>query len=300
MTKDNKNYDLIFGRDGIDQIRTDYINGMSYRELYVKYNITSHSWLKKALNGIIRSRSESAKVAFIKYPNAHKHTEESKAKLREAHIKYMKEHPENTAWRKRNKPSYPEQCFIKYLTDRGYDKKYRIEREKSFFPYYADFAFLDIHLVVEIDGSQHISDPVRVENDKKKDELLNSLGWKVIRYTEHTVKYRWDLIDETLLLDNHKRIEEHSVVGIYRIPGGYKKVKRDENGYSEKQKEAFLRNRKCEWPDKNTLLTLIKSKSFTEIGRMYGGVDGNAVKKWCKHYGLPHLRSEIKKMYPSG
>lgn len=40
---------------------------------------------------------------------------------------------------------------------------------------------------------------------------------------------------------------------------------------------------------------LIRIKSFSEIGRDYG-VDGNSVKKWCKSYSLPTLKSEINKI----
>lgn len=43
--------------------------------------------------------------------------------------------------------------------------------------------------------------------------------------------------------------------------------------------------RKVNWPSKEELQTLIKEKSFVEIGRSYG-VSDNAVRKWCKYYGL--------------
>lgn len=54
--------------------------------------------------------------------------------------------------------------------------------------------------------------------------------------------------------------------------------------------------RKTERPSKDELLELIKTKSFTEIGRIYN-VSDNAIRKWCKSEGLPHLKSEIKKLY---
>ena len=52
--------------------------------------------------------------------------------------------------------------------------------------------------------------------------------------------------------------------------------------------------RKVEWPSREVLKQLIRTKSFSEIGRDYG-VDGNSVKKWCKSYSLPALKSEINK-----
>lgn len=46
-------------------------------------------------------------------------------------------------------------------------------------------------------------------------------------------------------------------------------------------------------PSKEELLKLIKTKSFLEIGRIYG-VSDNAIRKWCKLYGLPYRRKDIK------
>ena len=58
---------------------------------------------------------------------------------------------------------------------------------------------------------------------------------------------------------------------------------------------ASLQSRKVTRPNKDTLLDLVLSKSFEEVGRTYG-VSGNAIKKWCKAYNIPHLRSELKKL----
>lgn len=50
-----------------------------------------------------------------------------------------------------------------------------------------------------------------------------------------------------------------------------------------------------ERPSKEELLELIKTKSFLEIGRIYN-VSDNAVRKWCKSYGLPYRKKDIKEM----
>ena len=39
---------------------------------------------------------------------------------------------------------------------------------------------------------------------------------------------------------------------------------------------------------------MIRTLTFTEIGRTYG-VSDNAVKKWCDVYNLPRKKSDIKK-----
>lgn len=49
-------------------------------------------------------------------------------------------------------------------------------------------------------------------------------------------------------------------------------------------------------PTKEQLLELILSKSFLEIGRMYGVTD-NTIRKWCKAYELPYRKKDLKELY---
>ena len=46
-------------------------------------------------------------------------------------------------------------------------------------------------------------------------------------------------------------------------------------------------------PSKEELSVLIKTKSFVDIGKIYG-VSDNAIRKWCKSYGLPHTKGSLK------
>lgn len=45
-------------------------------------------------------------------------------------------------------------------------------------------------------------------------------------------------------------------------------------------------------PSRERLKEMIRSKSFSEIGREYGITD-NAIRKWCKKMDLPHTKKEI-------
>lgn len=45
-------------------------------------------------------------------------------------------------------------------------------------------------------------------------------------------------------------------------------------------------------PSKEELLTLIKTMSFTSIGKMYH-VSDKAISKWCKAYGLPYRKKDL-------
>ena len=56
---------------------------------------------------------------------------------------------------------------------------------------------------------------------------------------------------------------------------------------------SHIASRKVERPSKEVLLELIKTTSFINIGKLYNVTD-NAVRKWCKSYGLPYKQKDIK------
>lgn len=69
------------------------------------------------------------------------------------------------------------------------DLQYRIG------PYYADFAFPSIHLVVEADGKQYHQD---VEREQRRDAYIQSLGWRVRHYTGRQIHRETDRIVQTI------------------------------------------------------------------------------------------------------
>lgn len=282
-----KKYDLIFTEEEKQKIRQEYIDGSSWRDLAKKYDMHSSTWVfKTLLSGVTRNISESLKNAHKNHPEAFRHTEETKQKIREARLIFMEKHPEETAWRKRNEPSYPEKCFIKFLENNGYDKRFLIEREFPVFPYYIDFAFVNEKIAIEIDGSQHILDNERLSRDAKKDNLLLNKGWKVLRVSENLVKTDWSKIKETLdTILNGEQIPI-TKVGIFTHNSSYHydKVKKDKYGRSEKMKDSFLKQRKVKnRPSYEQLKKEIEASSMVAVGKKYG-VSDNAVRKWIKQY----------------
>lgn len=295
MAKNNFKYDNVFSEEDKENIRKDYIeHELSIRDLKIKYNIKSSNYLERLLKPFLRNTSDACKLAHKKKPECFKHSDMTKQKIREKRLAYMKEHPDETAWRKRNKPSYPEECFINFLKENNFDKKFLIEREKSLYPYYIDFAFVDIKLAVEIDGSQHILDEKRKLEDELKNQLLLNNGWKVLRISENIVKYDWKTLNEKI----NNAIEQTNIVfervGIIRAPKTREKVKRDEFGYSEKQKESAFKQRKIKnRPSKETLLFEINNFSFCTLGKKYN-VSDNTIRKWCKNYKIPYRKKDLK------
>lgn len=65
-----------------------------------------------------------------------------------------------------------------------------------------------------------------------------------------------------------------------------------ESQYCEKCSHVFART--VERPGRDELKKLIRTRPFTQIGKMYG-VSDNAVRKWCDFEGLPRKKVEIKK-----
>lgn len=52
-------------------------------------------------------------------------------------------------------------------------------------------------------------------------------------------------------------------------------------------------------PSKEELFELIKNNPFTKIGEMYG-VKDNTIRKWCKNYGLPSTKKELRELNNAG
>ena len=281
-----KKYDLLFTEEEKDKMRLDYKNGASIRDIEKIYNIKCRDWIQnKLLKGITRNFSEANSLTHKKYPERFKHDEAYKKKMREFRLKFMREHPEKTAWRKRNEPSYPEKCFIKFLEENKYSEKYLIEREYPVFPFYIDFAFVDLKVAVEIDGSQHILDAERIERDKAKDKTLVYNGWKVLRITENLVKTDWislkTKLDETINITNVSSVTK---VGIFMAKRPRAKVERGPDGLSNKMRESALRQRKVKnRPSLEELEKLKETLPMTKIGEMFG-VSDSAIRKWIKQY----------------
>ena len=89
-----RSYDKLFTEEQKKSIIDDYVNNnLSYRKLEEKYNIKSTSFLKKLLKGHVRSAADANRLAYKLCPSRFKHTEESKRKLREARLAYIKANP---------------------------------------------------------------------------------------------------------------------------------------------------------------------------------------------------------------
>ena len=73
-----------------------------------------------------------------------------------------------------------------------------VNRQKVIRKYIVDFYIASHKLVIELDGSQHYEDQ-GIENDSKRDKYLNSLGIKVLRYSNADINQRFERVCEDIL-----------------------------------------------------------------------------------------------------
>ena len=65
-----------------------------------------------------------------------------------------------------------------------------VNRQKVIEDYIVDFYIAEAGLVIELDGSQHYEEE-GIRKDKIRDERLKSLGYKVLRYTNLDINWRF-------------------------------------------------------------------------------------------------------------
>lgn len=130
-----------------------------------------------------------------------------------------------------------------------------------------------------------------------------------------TFKSRWDVCDFLNITEAQTNSIHKGIYTGHKAFGYYWEKLTDNNSpkntYSDeeilaKQDSSFIRSkenilqlslaqRTVDRPDRNTLKQLIRTMPFTTIGKMYGNVSDNAVRKWCDFEGLPRKKNIINK-----
>jgi very-short-patch-repair endonuclease len=72
---------------------------------------------------------------------------------------------------------------------------FKFRRQHSVGPYICDFARVEAHIAVELDGSQHVE---QSDYDVRRDSFLRSNGFRVLRFWNHDVLSRTDVVLETV------------------------------------------------------------------------------------------------------
>lgn len=256
-------------------------NLMGISEISKKLKITKTK-VSDYISDVKRNSYEIEKIKRKKFPDKYVISNDTRKKMRESHIKWMKENPEKTAWRLAN-ISYPEKLFLNKIKELKWNEKYLIIREKTMFPFYIDFAFENEKTAVEIDGSQHLEEE-RKNMDNQKDQLLIKNGWKVIRISENEIKNNIDncmrIIQDIL---NENKSNEITRVGIFSEKKNLNKYKNRKEYFDVIRKEYKEKIKPKIKKIENSNIDFSKQGWVKEVSKIIG-VSENYGGKWVKKY----------------
>lgn len=68
---------------------------------------------------------------------------------------------------------------------------FKFKRQFPIGPYIADFVCLQMHLIIEVDGGQHLEQEIR---DTLRTVFLEGLGYRVLRFWDNDVLLRTDAV----------------------------------------------------------------------------------------------------------
>ena len=160
--------------------------------------------------GLTVKTNESVKTYTIKSRQSYKlnlssrpnriHSNETKAKISEARIKYLTEHPDQVPYKLNHSSkgrSYPERYFSLIFKEFNLIEEYKVGL------YSLDFADIYNKIDVEIDGDQHYLDKRIISHDVKRNKNLKGLGWTIIRIRWSEYK-KLDFIQRTEFINKLK------------------------------------------------------------------------------------------------
>ncbi len=90
----------------------------------------------------------------------------------------------------RNKSTLAEILFWNHVKRRQL-LNYQFMRQKPIGDYIVDFFCSKLKLVIEIDGESHLD---KEAQDRKKQQFLESIGLKVIRFSDDQIKFGMDFV----------------------------------------------------------------------------------------------------------
>ena len=78
-----------------------------------------------------------------------------------------------------------------------------------------DWLCTDARVAVELDGAQHLADPVAYRRDRRKDQLLQENGYLVLRFLAEDVGKELDLVLDSILRALSHR--QASALAVHRL-----------------------------------------------------------------------------------
>ena len=98
----------------------------------------------------------------------------------------------------RNKMTMAEVCLWKYVLKAANLNGYTFKRQRPILNYIVDFVCLDLMLIIEVDGITHSYESVS-QNDIKRQNILESVGFKILRFEDEDVLHHIDRVREQVI-----------------------------------------------------------------------------------------------------
>ena len=91
-----------------------------------------------------------------------------------------------------------EACLWKYVLKEANLNGFNFKRQRPILNYIVDFVCLDLKLIIEVDGITHAYENVS-QNDIERQVVLESVGFKVLRFEDEDVLHHIDRVREQIL-----------------------------------------------------------------------------------------------------
>ncbi len=163
-----------------NEVQLLYDTGYTWRGIAKHFHIYDDMIIQAIKDGKFRSRTKSEALILASKRQQHLHSAETKEKISKIRIAYLQNHPDKVPYKLNHYskgPSYPEQYFNTVLLNCSLD----FERYVQVSLYNLDFVFRNQMVDLEVDGDQHYLDRRIVQSNKRRDNYLQSHGWRVIR-----------------------------------------------------------------------------------------------------------------------
>jgi len=147
-------------------------------------------------------------------------------------------------------------------------------------------------IAIEVNGNQHYDTNGDLKPYyKNRQSILEEHGW-IVYQVHHTACFKFEKLSEFMekIKNSETKIEFDYFNYVPREKKKYfcacgKMITK----YSKKCLKCMgVKNRKTKRPSKEELEKLIWEKPLTELGKQFG-VSDNAIRKWCKNYGIDNL-----------
>jgi very-short-patch-repair endonuclease len=79
---------------------------------------------------------------------------------------------------------------------------FRFRRQRPIGPYICDFVCVEAQVIIEPDGSQHVE---HTNYDTRRDLILRSNGYRILRFWNADVMHRTDSVLETIFEAMHRK-----------------------------------------------------------------------------------------------